>query len=406
MHLHSLIAATAGLVATSSALLLTPDLPIIESATTLPAAVKADVDADADAVISQMPQTRTLALDCPGCLRFGLDRHSKFQKIIPSHLKLDFAIERRKGGGDDGAERLTVNGYELYPNPEPVAHTLVAPVLPDLADRHMGIPPRYRGGPNRPQRIQPLGFGMQTQNVAIKHDGEEEDLSLINIEIQIIEVGNVFNEDIPNVQVKLLKTPSGKLAIGAIDTIASRPVHSKVHKTCSTRLCRWKTLFFEKLSRYFSFKSCGGSSSSSKSGVPAPFRPLWEPAPHQPPRPHSPHAGEKHPAGAIMMAFISHVILPVLVGIVAGIFVGLLSLMLGSFIVYLWRGIFRRRTSSSHRCRHARKVASTTTAADDEKSGLMAHQEDPSEAPPAYMEGEVNVVAPVDEKKAAENNVV
>jgi len=309
MHLHSFIAA-AGLVAASNALLLPPDLPLSDSdsITTLPV----PTEVDADAVISQIPETRTLALKCPGCMRRG--RNPKHQKIIPSHLKLDFAIESR-----EGVERLTVNRYELYPNPDPVANTLGAPVLPDLADRHMGIPPRFKGGPNRPQRIQPLGFGMQTQAVTTDDD---DDLNLINIEIQIIEVGNVFIEDIPNVQVKLIKTPSGKLAIGAIDTIDARPVGSegKMQKTCSTMLCKWKTMFFEKLAHIFTFKGCGGSKAGSQ---PYPHHNGEHHAGHREQGPHSHHMDEKHPMGTIMMAFISHVILPVLVGIVAGISVGL-----------------------------------------------------------------------------------
>jgi len=76
--------------------------------------------------------------------------------------------------------------------------------------------------------------------------------------------------------------------------------------------------------------------------------------------------------------------------------------MIGTFIVFLWRTFFRRRSaSSSHRCRHARKAAKSENAvADDEKSGLMECQEE-AEAPPAYVEGSV---APVDEKKS--DNVV
>ncbi|KAI1815606.1 hypothetical protein GGS20DRAFT_542518 [Poronia punctata] len=369
MQLHSFVAAV-GLAASSNALLLPPDLSMTDGDTisTLPVTTEVDVDA----AIAQLPETRTLALKCPGCLRRGPNPLARTE--IPSHLKLDFAVDST---GD--ADRLTVNGYELYPNPDPVTNTLVAPVVPDFADRHIGVPPLLRGGKNRPLRNRPLGFGMQTQTVATD---EDHDMKLVNIEIQIIEVGNVFMETIPNVQVKLITSQSGKLGIGAIDTIDAKPTEAgKTQKTCNTTLCKWKTLFFEKLSHVFAFKGCGGSKAGSQSG------PHHDMHHHAGTVGHNHHMGQKHQWGTIFMAFVSHILLPVLVGIVAGISASIIGMMVGTFVVFVWRTFFRRSGSrSSHRCRYARKVAKReNTVAEDEKSGLMENQED-VEAPPAYMD--------------------
>jgi hypothetical protein len=293
MQLQSLITAF-GLVATTNALLLPPDLPVAENdvITTLPVPTRIDVDI----AIAQVPESRTLALKCPGCLRHG-PRH---RKEIPSHLKLDFGIESA-----DGADRLIVNGYELYPNPDPLRKALTAPVLPDMFNRNMGVPPRFKGGPNRPQRIQPLGFGMQTQTITTD---DEDDLQLINVEIQIIEVGNVFIEDIPNVQVKLLKTPSGKLAIGNIDTIDATANGSvEKQKVCSTMLCRWKTLFFEKLSRVLNLKGCGSR----------PARPAHHGGHGHSPRPHHSRLGK------VFTVLVMNVLLPIALGLAAGLSAGL-----------------------------------------------------------------------------------
>ncbi|KAI8623134.1 hypothetical protein F5Y19DRAFT_459648 [Xylariaceae sp. FL1651] len=370
MHLQSLIAAV-GLVATANALLLPPDLPISDNdaISTLP--VPTDVDVDVQ--ISKAPETQTLALKCPGCIRRKpFNNKAKHHKEIPSHLTLDFSIE-----STDGADRLTVNGYELYPNPDPLRETLTAAVQPDMSNRRMGNPMRVKGkGKDKikphPQNIQPLGFGTQVQTV---HTDDDDDLQLVSVEIQIIEVGNVFVDGIPNVQVKLVKTPSGKLAIGTIDVTdmsAGNPMDKQ--KECSTMLCRWKALFFEKLSKLRFMKGCGGN------------RGQRPPFPHHGQGPHPHHMKPKHRWGQIFMTIASHILLPVLIGILAGVSASIIGMMAGTFAVFIWRMFYRRSGSrSSHRCRYAHKAAKEEIAVDGEKSGLMADQEE-VEAPPAYVE--------------------
>ncbi|KAI0975581.1 hypothetical protein F4678DRAFT_456933 [Xylaria arbuscula] len=388
MHLRSLIAGV-GLVATTNALLLPPDIPIADDAVK---ALPVPTDIDADVVLSKIPDSQTLDLECPGCFRVG----RKQEKVIPSHLKLDFSIE-----STDGADRLTVNGYELYPNPDLLRSTLMAPVLPDMASRRHGEGPRLRGGPNRPQKSQRLGFAMETE--AVPTD-DEEDLQLINVEIQIIEVGDVFVESIPNVQVKLVKTPSGKLAIGTIDTIRFHtPGSPDGRKECSSTVCKWKALFFEKLARIFSFKGCNG---------PHPPPPHGHhhgehhhghghgPGSHpHPPPPHPHHMGHKHSWGHGFRVFVTHILFPIIIGIIAGVSASLIGMLVGTFIVFVWRLLFRRSsTRSSHRCRYAHKAGRHENAADEEKSGLLSEQED-VEAPPAYVESHMVVI----EEKKAEN---
>lgn len=299
MHLSSLIAG-AGLVAITNAILLPPDLVFSGDANpddaikTLPVPAKIDADFAHWAV----PDTYTVNLPCPGCLWIG-PTHA----IFPSHLKLDFSIE-----STDGVDRFTLNGYELYPNPDPLRNTLTAHVLPDISNRRPYIPrfPRVRG-PKRPPRGQPLGFAMEMGAVATKND---DDLQLINFAIQIIEVGNVLIRNIPDVRVRLVKTPTGKLIIGSIDTISSPSEAANIRgneKECSTTLCRWKALIFQKLS---SFKGCGGS-----------------PRPHHQPEgehrhghgPHPSHMNHRHGWNRGLGIFFMRILLPVLIGIVAGI---------------------------------------------------------------------------------------
>ncbi|KAI0521603.1 hypothetical protein F5B22DRAFT_595629 [Xylaria bambusicola] len=368
MYLRSFIAGVGLVATTTNALLLPLDFPIADdTVTTLPVPIENDVDV----AVSKMPVTQTLNLECPGCMISH--RHAK---EIPSHLKLDFSIE-----SNDGADRLTLNGYELYPNPDLLHNVLSAPVIPDMASRHVGDKPRTRGGLNRPQKNQRLGFAMETEAVATDDD---EDLQLIKVDVQIIEVGDAFIESIPNIQVKLVKTPSGKLAIGNIETIESQGTDSAAgKKQCSSMVCRWKAAFFDKLRGLFYSKGCSGYRVSAPSHA-------------QDHQPHPHHMGHKHSWGRGLRFFVTAILLPILIGIVAGISASLIGMMVGTFIVFLWRLFFRRSSArSSHRCRYAHKASRHEPAAAEEKSGLL-NEEANVEAPPAYVD--TNDV--VEDKKA------
>ncbi|KAI0192793.1 hypothetical protein F4808DRAFT_364890 [Astrocystis sublimbata] len=368
MQLPSLVAA-AGLVAAATALLLPPDLPVAndDSITTLP--VPTNINEKIDPAVLSAAMSQTIDLNCPGCLQFG----RKHFKEIPSHLKLTFDIENTDG--PDGPDRLTLNGYELYPNSVPFQDTLTAPVLPNVIARRTGGP-RFRGGLDRPVKNQPLGFAMGTRVEAIN---EDSNVTLINVEVQIIQVGDMFIPSIPNVQLKLLKSPIGKLAIGSF--IKTGPTTGS-NTECATKLCRWKALFFEKLSSLV--KGCRGSQRHQSA---------------QPGHSHGPHhMSQGYSWRHAFMVFVTHILFPIMIGIVAGISASLIGMLVGTLIVFLWRTFVRRGAcKNSHRCRYARKAASHERAVDEEKSGLLDAQED-LEAPPAYIESTTTTIV-VDDKK-------
>ncbi|KAG4216998.1 hypothetical protein PC116_g34521 [Phytophthora cactorum] len=71
----------------------------------------------------------------------------------------------------------------------------------------------------------------------------------------------------------------------------------------------------------------------------------------------------------------------------------------GTLAVFLWRAIVRRghtRRHHHHRHGHHHKASHTEAVVSEEKSGLMANQEE-VDAPPAYVEEGVVVI---DDKKA------
>lgn len=106
-----------------------------------------------------------------------------------THLKLDFGIQERS---------LVLNGFELYPHADPWNGDLSAAVI--------------KG--NGKSDMRRLGYGL-----AIRPEGIDEDqhLEIVNVEVRIIEVGDRFVDGVPPVTVKLIKSPVGDIMIGNIE---------------------------------------------------------------------------------------------------------------------------------------------------------------------------------------------
>lgn len=392
MQLKPFIAA-AGLTATATnAFLLPPDVNADDIVSTLPAPVHGD------AIDPKIAQTQNLKLNCPGCpvrVRPHWKGHhddaasASIKTDIPSHLELDFSIAAAET--PDGADRLLLNGFELYPKSNPFQDTLTASLLPDLRDRDGKVHPPHFKGP-RPHSNENLGFGLQTRRIP-STDDNEDDLELVVVDFQIIEVGNAFVDGIPNVEVQLVKSPSGKLLIADLAATASENVQKTPmdsQEECTTMFCKWIAMAKEHLGRFRPAKHCGG-----RPGRVSPESGHFEVDMHHEGRPHHEY---KHRWGHLFKNIATHILLPVAIGIMAGVTASIIGMMVGTFIVYLWR-TFVRRPSSARRLHHGRghnfKAGLNEAVVEDEKSGLMAHQDDP-EAPPAYVEEGVLVA---DDKK-------
>ncbi|KAI1076964.1 hypothetical protein F5B20DRAFT_299999 [Whalleya microplaca] len=372
MQLRSIIAAAGLAVTTTNAFLLPPEISESDNdiVTTLPVPVEVDV------AIPKIVQAQSLKLNCPGCpIRLphwkGHDGEPKITTDIPSHLELDFSVEI-----SDEADRLMLNGFELYPNSDPFRNTLTAAVRPDVAHRR----PHFKGPKSQP--VQTLGFGMQTRPVA---KNEEDALELVMIELDIIEVGDVFVDGIPIVQVKLVKTTSGKLMIGDIETTPSETMQKNPmdkQEECTTQLCKWRAVILQKLASLRTYKGCGG-----RPAVPKVDEQQVDDGNHV----EYPHK-QKHSWGQLFKNVASHILLPIAIGIVAGVMASIIGMMVGTLLVFLWRTFVRRGGSRRHH-RHGscHKAAHREVAVEDEKSGLMAHQEE-IEAPPSYVEADVEAV--------------
>lgn len=343
-------------------------------------------------------ETKDVKVNCPGCpVVINGRRAPKFMEEKPHHLDLAFSIDHQP----DAADRLLVNGFELYPNPDPLHEVLSAtPLLdsPPWAGKGKGKgrgPPWGKGkwghhedggklghhrGPGGPfgrmrPEPQPLGFALHTGTVAQEADSE---LELIVVDFKIIEVGSEFIEGIPELHVKLIKdAATGRLMIGNVESEVPLPAPTEDEK-CTTLLCKWMTSIFG------SKKPCHGQ---------RPDGPMLDG-----PMAHGGHHGGSGPVEPsrhmdniperswrrLFKNIASHILLPVLIGIVAGVSVSLIGMAVGTLIVSAWRTFVRRPSHHHHHRRHhSRKSVQLETAIVEEKDALIDNVE-PEDEPPAY----------------------
>ncbi|KAF4912339.1 hypothetical protein CGCF415_v003892 [Colletotrichum fructicola] len=337
-------------------------------------------DADNDIVNSlpfEQPVSETgilnklVKLDCPGCPLTMRHHDGRYHTMtnIENHLELTFSVESDAAGLD----HLLVNNFELYPKAASWYSALRAPQVPaftEAATKH----PR-KADPNTPQ----LGYSLAVRPVAMDKD---QQLELLEIDLQIIEVGNSFVSDVPNVNVKLIKSPDGKLMIANVDmtetTIPTPKEDEKTPADCTTLYCKWRAAIL----RNMRGKHCGGR----KHGMHGQGR-------HGKHGHHGHHAHNAghfrqhhHTWGQLAKNITSHILLPILIGIVAGVSVSIIGMMVGTFVVCLWRVVVRRQSPfpRKHCRRRSRKSSHREAAATEEKAGLMTEQEDL----PAYKDDE------------------
>lgn len=375
MLFRPLIAA-AGLATVTQAFLLPPDISAadIEIVDALP--IEATLIAD----------HQLMSIDCPGCPPvFQKEHHGtkKHHKSHSSHLKLDFAIDHTLE-----SDRLVLNGFELYPHSDPFSNILTAPQISDKKEHHKDHRKDHKGhkkgdnsktlqshhkwSPHRPHMVdQQLGFSLQSHAVAKSAD---EALDLVVVDLQIIEVGSTFVNGLPNVRVHLVKTPDSKLMIAKIEETTSETLSDPINQEdCTTMLCKWRAIIAEQMNKVK--QGCTGMS-GSKAGSPPHHHNMGQD-----------HEGRHHAWGLLMKKLTSHILLPVAIGIIAGVTVSIIGMIIGTLIVGLWRKVVRGQSffPGTHRRHH--KTPQKEAVIEEEKSGLLA--EETEELPPAYEDEEV-----------------
>lgn len=294
-----------------------------------------------------------------------------------THLKLDFAVE-------DGS-RLMVNGFELYPHADPWRDDLVAEVV------------RASGVANE----RTLGYSL---SVLPRAKDEEQKLELVDVKLRVIEVGHRFVDDIPTVKIGLIKATTGEIIISDMQLMAAPDM------PCNSMWCRAKS----------ALKGFGGCHKMQKGPHPHPEPPMAggpkegnHPHPHHDHKPHH-HEPEEWNSQRdwrrLVTSVASHIVLPVLMGITAGVGVALYVLfrrptlmfcfpanLCDSFAMFLCSVVYRLsvfvRGGSPRRswCPHHRRNATQFATAQEEKRGLMEAEEAQDSTPaPAFQDEAVN----------------
>jgi hypothetical protein len=230
----------------------------------------------------------------------------------------------------------------------------------------------------------------------------DEKLELINIDLQIIEVGQTFVSSIPTVSVKLVKS-GDSLAIAKIDT--KERTEAPGQPKCEDLWCSVKEMLSKGLGMFK--KPCPGMmkhGSHHGAGQPKHEKEMSEDVghvdipghghPHHHHGHHGHHGFEKahghHRFFGMLAGVIRHVLLPVLIGIVAGVSFSLIGMVVISSVLCLVRFVRGKKATGAgcpfHR-RMCRNKASEVeiVVVEEEKSGLIANQEH-QDPPPRYEE--------------------
>ncbi|EHK44397.1 uncharacterized protein TrAtP1_008939 [Trichoderma atroviride] len=264
-----------------------------------------------------------------------------------THLKLDFAVE-------DGS-RLMVNGFELYPHADPWRGDLTADVV--------------RASGSATERT--LGYSL---SVLPRAKDEEQQLELVDVKLRVIEVGHRFVDDIPVVKVGLIKAVTGDIVISDMQLMAAPEM------PCTTMWCRAKQ----------AVKGFGGCHRKGPHGPEEANHP--PPPPHHKPHHHGrPHHHEPEDWNTqrdwrrLVRNVASHIVLPVLMGITAGVGVAFLAMFLCS-VVYRISMFVRGGAQRRSWCPHHRRNSTQFPSAEEEKRGLLEDEEAQDSTPaPAYQ---------------------
>ncbi|KAK4081106.1 uncharacterized protein Triagg1_2638 [Trichoderma aggressivum f. europaeum] len=281
-----------------------------------------------------------------------------------THLKLDFAVE-------DGS-RLMVNGFELYPHADPWRDDLVAEVV------------RASGAANE----RTLGYSLA---VVPRAKDEEQKLELVDVKLRVIEVGHRFVDDIPTVKIGLIKATTGEIVISDMQLIAVPEM------PCHSMWCRAKAALKgfggcrRKMHKGPHHEPMVGAEEGHEEGH-RPHHPHHDhrPHPHHHERPHHGHEEEwnsQRDWRRLVLSVASHIVLPVLMGITAGVGVAFLAMFMCS-VVYRLSMFIRGASPRRSWCPHHRRNATQFLSAEEEKRGLMEAEEAQDTTPAPATEEE------------------
>ncbi|KAG5940195.1 hypothetical protein E4U60_000569 [Claviceps pazoutovae] len=245
-----------------------------------------------------------------------------------SNLRLGFRVV-------DGT-RLLVNGLELYPRAE-----------------------RAMASKTNSQR---LGYSLAVVRQSLGAGAEGAKMQLLDVELRVLEVGDRFVEGVPAVNVKLFRGPNEEMKIADVAVAASR------FSGCHSMACRAKEGMadaWRALKGMRPLRGCHGrgrgqhhshTSALLQSGSGGRHPQIYE-----------------HEWRSLLTHIAAQILLPVLMGMTAGVGVALLAMAVCSLFCRLAASVRGKRT----------KTIANKEAIASEKARLM----DATELPPQHEDG-------------------
>ncbi|TQV93358.1 hypothetical protein IF1G_07936 [Cordyceps javanica] len=256
-----------------------------------------------------------------------------------TQLRLDFTIADET--------RLLLNGFELYPDADPWSGDLQATVVK---------------GHRRPKNKK-LGYSLAVYPKAI---AEQDSMELIEVDLKVIEVGTRFVAGVPTVKVELIKAPGGSLAMHTVAFDQSAKTE------CTTLWCRARELADKLWAQAQKIKGCGGADvpeldSDAENMTPSDVE---LPDAEYIPEFAEPTINSQEEWHHLMKSVAGHIIMPIVMGVTAGVAVAFLALCIQSMARRLGSCVRRRR--DSERQSESKKAPSSEAATSEEKAQLMA----------------------------------
>ncbi|OAR04796.1 hypothetical protein LLEC1_03248 [Akanthomyces lecanii] len=254
-------------------------------------------------------------------------------------LRLDFTIEDET--------RLLLNGFELYPDADPWSGELQATV----------------SGGHRKSKVKKLGYSLAVYPKAV---AKEDNMELIDVDLKIIEVGTRFVEGVPAVRVELIRAPGGSLAMSTVG------FDQQVETPCTTIWCRAKELADELWAQAQEIKGCGKAAISElKLDSPDMASSNFDlPDTQYTPSITEPTISSLDEWRHLLETVAGHVIMPIVMGVTAGVAVAFLALCIHNMARRL--GGFVRRRRNDERRRNFCKASCNEHSTAEEKAQLMA----------------------------------
>jgi len=196
-----------------------------------------------------------------------------------------------------------------------------------------------------------LGYELSVE--LVKEPSGEDQLSLLNVKMQVVELDDKWVDGLEAVELDLIITPTDDFMIANVRNTKTTNPASGSGKQCVSVFCRFKQALKDRLSGLTSVKGKGCGKGAKKMGNPHGGPKKYGNQGHNGHK-HNGHKHNGHRAHILarVMRGIKNVVIHIVLPLCLTIAVGLTAIFIGTFIfstfVLIWRAVLRRGQSSSY----------------------------------------------------------